>query len=194
MTQSIQRWKGRAAHALVPPPRDVAAALAALSDDDLLRLRALARLRARGLPGGVAWSDLLHEAVLRALEGTRRWPPGVPLLAFLAGIMRSLCDEQWRRWQREGLSPQPGGAAGALADAASDADPERAYAAAEALAAVDRMFASDPVALKVIAGLTNGLGAEEIQRHYGLSAVEYDTARRRMRRALLRHGLAWAWP
>ena len=194
MTHSIQRWKGQAADAPVPPPRDVGAALAALSDDDLLRLRALARLRARGLPGGVAWSDLLHEAVLRALEGTRRGPPGVPLLAFLAGIMRSLCNEQWRRRRREGPSPQPGDATATLTDAASDADPERACAAAEALAAVDRLFASDALALKVIAGLTNGLSAEEIQRHYGLGTVEYDTARRRMRRALLRHGLAWAWP
>ncbi len=143
----------------------------------------------------MAWSDLLHEAVLRALEGTRRWPPGVPLLAFLAGIMRSLCDEQWRRRRREGPAPQPeDNTAATLAGTASDADPERAYAAAEALAAVDRLFASDTVALKVIAGLTDGLGAEEIQRLYGLSTVEYDTARRRMRRALLRHGLAWAWP
>jgi len=192
MTQPMQRWKKRAGDTPVPPPRDVAAALAALSDDDLLRLRALARLRARGLPGGVAWSDLLHEAVLRALEGTRRWPPGVPLLAFLAGIMRSLCDEQWRRRRRESplLLPEDTAAAGTV----SDADPERAYAAAEALAAVDRLFASDTVALKVIAGLTNCLGAEEIQRLYGLSAVEYDTARRRMRRTLLHHGLAWAWP
>ncbi len=195
MTQSVQRRRGQAAHAPVPPPRDVAAALAALSDDDLLRLRALARLRARGLPGGMAWSDLLHEAVLRALEGTRRWPPGVPLLAFLAGIMRSLCDEQWRRRRREGPASQPeDNRAATLAGTAPDADPERAYAAAEALAAVDRLFASDTVALKVIAGLTNGLGAEEIQRLYSLGAVEYDTARRRMRRALLRHGLAWAWP
>ena len=193
MTQPMQRWRKQAGDAPVPPPRDVGAALAALSDDDLLRLRALARLRARGLPGGVAWSDLLHEAVLRALEGTRRWPPGVPLLVFLAGIMRSLCNEQWRRRRREGLSPQPGNEAAPPADATYGADPERAYAAAEALAAVDRLFASDPAALKVIAGLTNGLGAEEIQRHYGLGAVEYDTARRRMRRALLRHGLAWTW-
>lgn len=195
MTEPVQRWKERVGGAVTPPPRDVGAALAALSDDDLLRLRALARLRARGLPSGVAWSDLLHEAMLRALEGTRRWPPGVPLLAFLAGIMRSLCNEQWRRRRRENPLPQPGEAAAmALVGAASDDDPERAYAATEALAAVDRLFASDPVALKVIAGLTHGLGAEEIQRLYGLSVVEYDTARRRMRRALLRHGLAWAWP
>lgn len=202
MTQSAQqrqqqRWIELAERADAPS-RDIGAALHALSDDDLLRLRALARLRARALPpGGVTWSDLLHEAVLRALEGTRRWPPGVPLLAFLSGIMRSLCDEQWRRRRREGPAPGEVEAAAmptAAATAADDADPERAYAAAQALAAVNRLFACDAVALKVIAGLANGMGAEEIQSRYGLSAVEYDTARRRMRRALLRQGLAWAWP
>jgi DNA-directed RNA polymerase specialized sigma24 family protein len=91
----------------VPPRRDVGAALAALSQEDLLRLRAIARLRARSLPGGMSWSDLLHEAVLRALTGARPWPPGVPLLAFLAGIMRSLCDEQWRRYRRQNYLPTP---------------------------------------------------------------------------------------
>ena len=194
MTQSVERWRRRGGN-VVPPPRDVGEALAALSDDDLLRLRTIARLRARGLPGGVAWSDLLHEAMVRALEGTRHWPPGVPLLAFLAGIMRSLCDEQWRRRRREGsvlLSDDT--AASTMAGVSSDADPERVYAASEALAAIDRLFVSDTVALKVIAGLSNGLTAEEIQHLYSLSAVEYDTARRRMRRTLLRHGLAWAWP
>jgi hypothetical protein len=33
---------------------------AALSEEDLLRLRGIARLRARSLPGGMSWSDLLH--------------------------------------------------------------------------------------------------------------------------------------
>ncbi len=194
MTQSVPRWKERVGDAS-PPQRDVGEALNALSDEDLLRLRALARLRARGLPSGVTWSDLLHEAVLRALEGTRRWPPGVPLLAFLGGIMRSLCDEQWRRQRREGpVQPTHENAAAMTAGVSSDPNPERAYAASEALAAVDRLFASDVEALKVIAGLTNGLTAEEIQRHYRLTSVEYDTTRRRMRRALLRHGLARVWP
>ena len=68
----------------MPPQRDVGVALAALSEEDLLRLRAIARLRARSLPDGMSWSDLLHEAVLRVLTGARPWPPGVPLLAFLA--------------------------------------------------------------------------------------------------------------
>jgi len=188
MTETSHRLKHRAAH-LGPVPRDVGAALAALPDDELLRLRAIARLRARSLPGGVSWSDLLHEAVARAMAGTRPWPPGVPLVAFLTGIMRSLCDEQWRRRRREeALSSLD------AAGARQSHDPERAYAAAEALGAIHRLFASDEAATKVITGLMAGLDAGQIRSHYGLGAVEYDTARRRMRRAMLRHGLAWSWP
>src|SRR6516164_3012306 len=117
-SQQVKDW-GRPA---APPQRDVGVALGALSEEDLLRLRAIARLRARSLPsGGMSWSDLLHEAVLRALTGARSWPPGVPLLAFLAGVMRSLCEEQWRRYRRRDHLPGPQG--GCAAD-----DPERAYA------------------------------------------------------------------
>ena len=66
----------------MPPQRDVGAALAALSQEDLLRLRAIARLRARSLPPAMSWSDLLQEAVLRALTGTRPWPPACPCSPF----------------------------------------------------------------------------------------------------------------
>ncbi len=176
-------WARRTA----PDLRDVGAALAALPEEDLLRLRAIARLRARSLPGGMSWSDLLHEAVLRALAGTRPWPPDVPLLAFLGGVMRSLCDEQWRRHRRQDVIFIPD-------DAAGSNDPERVCAAREALAGIHRLFASDEAAMKVITGLISGMGAEAIRRNYHLTVVEYDTTRRRIRRTMLRHGAAWSWP
>src|SRR3984893_15777709 len=96
-SQQVKEW-GRPAG---PLQRDGGAALSALSKEDLLRLRAIARLRARSLPDGMSWSDLLHEAVLRALTGARPWPPGLSLVAFLAGVMRSIGDEQWRRHRRQ---------------------------------------------------------------------------------------------
>ena len=184
ISQQAKEWSRFA----VPPQRDMGAALAALSEEDLLRLRAIAKLRARSLPpGDMSWSDLLHEAVLRALTGARPWPPGVSLLAFLAGVMRSLCDEQWRRHRRQYDLP-------ASHDGGGADDPERACAAAEALAAIQRLFASDEAALKVITGLISGMAAEDIRLHYDMTAVEYDTTRRRIRRTMLRHGLAWSWP
>jgi DNA-directed RNA polymerase specialized sigma24 family protein len=167
---------------------DVGCALRALSDADLVRLKALARLWSRGLPGGLGWTDVLNEAIVRSLDGSRRWPSDVPLLAFLSGVMRSICDEHWRRARRDQTwlvaAPASGGAI-----AAPD-NPERVLAAAQALGAINGLFADDPAALKILAGLAEGMTATDIRLHYDMSERDYDSTRKRMRRALLRRGLA----
>jgi RNA polymerase sigma-70 factor (ECF subfamily) len=173
---------------------DVARALARLSETDQLRLRAIARLRARGLPGGVGWSDLLNEAIARALSGTRQPPEGLGMVAFLAGIMRSIAGEHWRRLRREaGMFAASDDVEGA--DAADPLpDPERSLAALQALAGLDQLFAADRQASQILAGLAAGLSAREIRETYDLSEVDYDSARKRMRRKLLRQGIRWSYP
>jgi RNA polymerase sigma-70 factor (ECF subfamily) len=171
----------------------IARAIQSLSEGDLLRLKALARLRARSLPG-VEWADVLNETIMRALSGTRRWPPGVPIISFLAWSMRSVCDEYWRKTRRERrviVSSEDTRTTWPpdQADEAPDADPERTAAAVQMLAVLDALFAQDETALKIIAGLEDGLSAAEIRLRYGLSETEYDSARKRMRRTLLRHNL-----
>ena len=171
---------------------DVGRALGALSDADLVRLKSLARLWSRGLPGGLGWTDVLNEAIVRSLDGSRRWPPDVPLLAFLSGVMRSICDEHWRRARRDHawlVTASDTGSPVAAAD-----DPERVLAAAQALGAINGLFAQDPPALKIIAGLAEGMTATDIRLHYDMSEREYDSTRKRIRRALLRRGLAWRRP
>lgn len=165
---------------------DATRAIQALSDTDLVRLRALAQLWSRGLPGGIGWADVLNEAILRVLDGSRRWPADVPLLAFLSGVMRSICDDHWRRRRREPRAETDGFGL-SVEDTAPD--PERTLAAAQALVEVHRLFAHDHCALKIISGLADGLTASEICRHYAITERDYDTARKRMRRALLRGGL-----
>jgi DNA-directed RNA polymerase specialized sigma24 family protein len=174
----------------------VARALGGLSAQQLVQLQALARLRARGLPSGVLWSDLLHEALARALDGSRQWPAGVPLLVFLAGVMRSICDEIWRRRRREAELIAFGRDAEARYQdvPCSAADQERVLAASEALTALYRLFAGDGTVLAILSGLANGLSAADIRAAHGLSEVDYDSARRRMRRAMLRAGLSWSTP
>jgi len=177
---------------------DAASAIEALSETDLVRLKALARLWSRGLPGGLGWTDVLHEAIVRVLDGSRGWPVGVPIVAFLSGVMRSICDDQWRSVRREQkllVSRDDQDRDGALTDAADElSDPERVAVAVAGLAEIFRLFASDQVALKIIDGLANGLVARDICRAYDISALEYDTARRRMRRALLRQQRNWSAP
>ena len=168
------------------PDRDVADALRTLADADLLRLQAIARLRARVLPG-VDWADLLQEAVLRCLDGSRAWPVGVPLVAFLAMTMRSVADDHRRRHRRETRAGLSAGQAAAAALADPGPDPERAMQAVQALAGIERLFAGDEIALRIVAGLAEGLSPLEIRTRNGFGQTLYDTARKRMRRALMRH-------
>jgi DNA-directed RNA polymerase specialized sigma24 family protein len=179
----------------VEPGRDVAAAIRALSNADLVRLQALARLWTRGMPGALGWADVMQEAITRALDGSRKWPPGVPILAFLSGVMRSICDDHWRFEMREArVFAREADVAdvGAALTGASSADPERVVAAAQALSDIYQLFATDNAALKVITGLADGLSAAEICQTYGMTEREYDTTRKRMRRALLRCEFDWS--
>lgn len=177
----------------------VAPAAAALdrklvSKVDLLRLKAIARLQARGLPPDVGWSDLLQEAFARVLDGARKPPEGVSVVAFFAGVMRSIKSEHCRRARRQ-ASRLPK----MLADLESDGDdaeprdptpnPERKLAVMQELARIDQLFADDLRARQVIEGLYEGCSPEQICARYEISTTEYDSTRKRMRRALLRDGL-----
>jgi DNA-directed RNA polymerase specialized sigma24 family protein len=175
---------------------DAASAIQALSETDLVRLKALARLWSRGLPGGIGWADVLHEAIVRVLDGSRVWPPDVPTLAFLSGVMRSICDDYWRRVRHEQRllvsRDDESRCSGAAEPADEVSDPERVAVAVAGLAEIYRLFATDPIALQIIDGMSNGLAAKDICTTYGIAALDYDTARRRMRRALLRHQRNWS--
>ena len=175
-------------------PTETALALEIVSEMDLLRLKTIARLHARGLPSDVGWEDLLQEAFTRVLTGARRVPAGIAPVAFMAGIMRSLRSEHWRRFGAARRRENPasdyrayGTRELALRDTAPD--PERSLIAAEQLKAIEQLFADDPVVLKIIDALGEGLAAEQIRTELSLTKTEYDSARRRMRRCLLREGL-----
>jgi DNA-directed RNA polymerase specialized sigma24 family protein len=166
-------------------PAQTALALKLVSDIDLLRLKALARLYARGLPADVTWEDLVQEALTRVLVGARVVPEGVPMVAFLAGVMRSLRSEQRRRARvRESDVREI-----ELRDA--EPGPERALSARQELGAIRQIFAGDATVLEIIAGLAEGLTAAQICKTRGISNTDYESARKRMRRTLLKLGLTW---
>jgi RNA polymerase sigma-70 factor (ECF subfamily) len=176
-------------------PADTACALGLVTKMDLLRLKALARLYARGLPPDVDWEDLLQEALTRVLVGTRTAATDVPPVAFIAGVMRSLRSAHRRRHsraRRDAATEQGDAAAGGRDVEVRDSSPlpERVLGARQELAQIRALFASDAVVLGILDGLGEGLEPEQIRERLGLDSIAYDTARRRMRRALLREGLA----
>jgi DNA-directed RNA polymerase specialized sigma24 family protein len=176
-------------------PSQTVLALGMASEIELLRLKTIARVYARGLPPDVAWDDLLQEALTRIILGARRQPEGVTLVAFVAGIMRSLKADHWRRVLKrsgghEALRIDRIGNGSRKVDLRDPAPgPERSLSAQQELNAIERLFADDLVVLKIIAGLGQGLSAEQIRGSMGISKTDYDSARRRIRRTLLREGL-----
>lgn len=166
-------------------PAEVALAVAALGDADFARLGQIARLRARGLVG-VDWQDLLHDAVQRAMDGTRRWPSHVPFTVFLREIIRSLASEAWRRQVRE---KRPAFDAGddneALHQVPGDLpDPECLAIEQDLVRRVETLFADDMVAFELLKALADELSPKEIQERLGITSVEYDSTRRRIRRKI----------
>jgi DNA-directed RNA polymerase specialized sigma24 family protein len=173
-------------------PAESALALKLVTELELLRLKTLARWYARGLPPDVTWEDLLQEAITRILVGTRQVPAGVATVAFVAGIMRSLRSEHWRRFEKAGSGDRDRATRRSrrkteLVDSAPG--PERAVMAQQEILAIRSLFAQDPTALTILEGLSQGLTADEIRAAARLSETDYDSARKRMRRILLREGL-----
>jgi DNA-directed RNA polymerase specialized sigma24 family protein len=160
-----------------------------VTEADLLRLKAIAHLHARGLPAAATWGDLLQEAFTRVLDGSRQRPPRLPMVNFVAGVMRSIRSEYWQRARREARQ-LPG--CHESADAAPD--PERSIAAMEELAAIEQLFTEDAQVQGLIAGLAEQRSPDEICASTGMTKTEYDSARKRMRRTLLREGLRWRYP
>ena len=169
------------------PPAAQALAQGLVTRTDLLRLKAIARLHARGLPGWVSWTDLLQEAFARTLEGRRRLPPDVPIVAFIAEVMRSLRTDHLREAHRAALHARRLEGAPPL----SGEQPEERVAAQQQLARIYALFADDRQALQVIQGLGAGLAPAEICIASGMTATDYDSTRKRIRRALLREGLRY---
>jgi DNA-directed RNA polymerase specialized sigma24 family protein len=175
-------------------PPTVAAALATLSDADLLRLKRFAQLRSLRLPL-LNWSDLLNEAIVRALDGSRLWPPDVDFVVFLLQSIRSIASEQWRRIQRTPVTREadlppanPANIERASLDelGRDELNPEREVLAAFALRDVMTIFRADQHATAILEGLAEGDAPTDIQHRTGMTRIQYASAQRRIRRALAR--------
>lgn len=169
--------------------------MAGLSAADKARLKIIAKLRARGLRGS-DWEDLLQEVRLRAFNGSRRWPRGLPFMAYLLQGLRSVASEESRAGTYESATVTtefPDAASGeadsvqASSEDPQAVDPARAVAARSALIEVERLFADDGQASTILHGLALGKTPEEICTAGSMTAVEYASAQKRIRRKLATH-------
>jgi hypothetical protein len=188
----------------VPPAKtatreEIDAAVAALSDVDLVRLERFARQRI-ALIGPAAdlrdEQELLREAYQLTYAGDRSWNKDVTLLVHLFGIIRSVSShwaEQFAGELKRGRDrisqdhdTRTDSDFRAVADGRPDA--ERALIGRDLLARVREAFADDPVASNIIAGWDEGLDGHETRKLLDLDQHAYEAKVRAIRRRLEAEG------
>jgi DNA-directed RNA polymerase specialized sigma24 family protein len=155
--------------------QDARVAIERLSEADLLRLQIHARFLIFGLgqkAEGEGWQDLIQEAVLRTIEGTRRWPSHIEFRHFLMGTMRSIANSWLKRRAHVSLSLVP----------AQEAAFAKQIAIGSELDAIRTQLGSDQDAILVFNCLSRDMTGPEIMAQLGLSEHDYRAAVRRIRR------------
>lgn len=179
----------------IPHTPDLLTAFAALTDADIASLKRIAANHMRGTEFSEP-SDLIHEALLRCLNGSRVWPKRVPLQVFLANAMRSIAfaDRQCGLTRATFLTSQlatedmdaPFQEFSAVAPSA-----EEAYIALfeireveRSLDRLERRLAADRAAFMFLSGRITGRSVKDTLREGSLRRKDYESARKRVKREL----------
>jgi DNA-directed RNA polymerase specialized sigma24 family protein len=154
------------------------AAWEALSGAEIARLMNFARYRMAPVTGRLDDSnakDLLHEALVKTLEGTRPWRRGLPFTHHLFGCMRSI-SHNW--FEQAGRHTE-------LSDVhASSTSLDSALDAQSCIDWIRERLGQDglQVALRVLECWLNGHTAAETQQILGIPEDVYWAARKQIRR------------
>jgi DNA-directed RNA polymerase specialized sigma24 family protein len=114
--------------------------------------------------------DLYQEASLRAMDGRRKWPRGLPATTFFWGVIRSIASE----WKRKDDSPDIGD---------EEAEERRLLDRNHAMKII-KAFDDDPIAQRILVAIAKGARGEELLKLSGLSLIGYESKRKKIRRCI----------
>lgn len=189
---------------------EVRQAIAALTEAESVKLLRAAEGAAYRLGRRVFCVDpkeIFNEAVLRVLDGRRHWQPRkVDLVGLLIGVIKSIEFE----WREEAKRPENPVLETDLPDSNSDGDPipNRIQQAADPhpdaelqliqheqitheqfFEQLEEFFSDDALAALIFSEWRSGTKGPEIMKALDLDRQQFDTAVRRMDRAIKKH-----WP
>jgi RNA polymerase sigma-70 factor (ECF subfamily) len=153
---------------------DVEAAIRAFSIADWSRLHKVAK--AFSFKTGWGFEDLLQEAIMRTLQGTRNCPSDVDVMKHLIDTMSSIADGE--REKAHNQLPHVPTAQPGIEDAEDPASPE--------WSAEDNLAYDDPVARELVEGILARFDTEQLKELTGLQGTAYNTKRTLVRRRLLK--------
>jgi DNA-directed RNA polymerase specialized sigma24 family protein len=164
-------------------------ALEALTMADQVRLKRIAQIRAAGIPG-VEWDDLLQEAIMRLLSGSRQCPQDVPFMACLLQTIRSIAHEARQHGKLMPIaSCEDAGDVGVIDELTFERPgPESQAIVRNQIEWIQSMFKNDAESLTVLHALAEGLSPEETVSKVGMTLKRYQSAQKRIRRKLANIG------
>lgn len=195
---------------MVAGPDEVREAIASLTEAESVKLKRLAEgaaYRLRRHVWGTSGNDILQVAIERVLENKRHWKPQkVDFVGFLAGIIASI-EFDWRKQGKRGDTPvletdlpatnADGDEMPTAVQSAVDRrlNPEKQLIESEELTQeelyqqIEELFSEDALASLIFSEWRRETKGPEIMKALDLTRTEYDTAVRRMDRAIQKR-----WP
>jgi hypothetical protein len=195
---------------MVAGPDEVREAIAALTEAESVKLKRLAEgaaYRLRRYVWGTDGNDILQVAIHRVLVNKRHWKPQkVDFVGFLAGVISSI-EFDWRKQGKRGEMPvleadlpKQNADGDEMPNAVQSAvdhrpDPERQLIENEELTQeelfgqIEALLSEDSLASLIFSEWRCGTKGPEIIKALDLTRTEYDTAVRRMDRAIQKN-----WP
>ena len=136
---------------------------------------------------GIDAEDLVQEAIVKALNGERRCPTNVEIIAFLSQTMRSIASNELKKRPEltsTSLQTTKGGDFRDLADHLVDpaANAEENLLLKEQHDGLLSLFADDQDASTLLGGMLDQLKGEPLREFSGLDKLTYDR-----KRALIRY-------
>lgn len=173
-------------------PEEAAEAIAGLDAKGKATLRKLARSywedRMSGPNAASEPDDLLQEAIVRTLQGSRRWRRSVTIIKHLVRTMESISWEAHRArtarphaWAEDAVEEIDPGDRPADSDESVVVD---VVLAREELAQIESLFEHDQEALEVLRCRSIELSPSETCKKLGIERSRYDTVNKRIWRKL----------
>lgn len=185
MTLTFRDTGARSNGPTVADRAECIAAIEALSDSELRTVKGYAASRTFALRGVRYYADaedLLHEAIVRTLEGTRKWKPQrVDMAKHLKGCVRSIAhqyDEEGRRRSEKPPDEMP-------------SEDEECLYLREMVDTARLLLKPDAVAFEVFNLLLEGHAASAVRSILNIGGKTYNAARRRITRRLRANPAAW---
>ena len=184
--------------------KEIEEALSKLTDDDLFKLSKAAKYHARkkGYHNDDDADDLMQQAIMLALDGTRRGKRSMQFIPFLIGAMRSEAHRAKKKVSVENNSVSPGEKPmGDFISKVSEAqtashednvieletETENKKKSEDAANKLFSLFEDDEEATYVLIAVSEGKSPDDVCKEVGIDRKRYQTVRKRIRRALNEH-------